>query len=489
MSRFPWKAPTALLLALAAGGASGYWFAQQKPSLAPAAASSDSSARKPLYWYDPMYPQQRFEAPGKSPFMDMQLVPKYAEADESEASVHVEPGIQQNLGVRLATVSRGQFDRTLEVTGVLAFNDRDVALLQARAAGFVERTYSRAPGDVVPAGAPIADVLVPEWAALQEEFVALHQAGPELLAAARQRLLLAGMPAGLVDRIARSGRVQPVITLSAPIAGVIQALDVRPGMTLAVGAPVARINGLGEVWLEAAVPEVQAAGLQLGQTVDARLPALPGHPVAGTLASILPENDRQSRTLRLRIELPNPDGQLRPGMTAQVSLALAGRADVLQIPSEAVIRTGKRDLVMLAEDHGKFRPVQVRLGAENEGRVMVLQGLDEGQRIVASGQFLIDSEASLKGIEVRTAQDATPKVTTPALHEADGRIVGISEQGLTIAHGPFVTLGMPGMTMTFALARPELAQGLKVGERVRFGVRQGNAGLVIEQVRKQEQQP
>ena len=487
MNRFRLKAPAALLLALVAGGAGGYWFAQQRPSPASATATPASPERKPLYWYDPMYPQQRFEAPGKSPFMDMQLVPKYADASESAASVRIDPGIQQNLGVRLATVSRGSFDRQLEVTGVLAFNDRDVALLQARAAGYVERTYARAPGDVVAAGAPIADVLVPEWAALQEELVALrHAASPELLAAARQRLLLAGMPAGLVEQVARSGKVRPVITLSAPIAGVISALDVRPGMTLSAGAPLARINGLGRVWLEAAVPEVQAAGLKVGQTVGARLPALPEHPVVGTLASILPENDRQSRTLRLRIELPNPDGQLRPGMTAQVNLALAGPAEVLQIPSEAVIRTGKRDLVMLAEDQGRFRPVEVRLGADSDGRVAVLQGLDEGQRVVASGQFLIDSEASLKGIEVRTAEAVAPP---PALHEAEGRVVALSAQSLTLAHGPFTTLGMPGMTMTFALARPELATGLKVGDRVRFGVSQSDAGLVIEQVRKQEQQP
>lgn len=189
---------------------------------------------------------------------------KYADAAnaaESVPAVRIEPGIQQNLGVRLASVTRGTLDRTLHVTGVLAFNDRDVAVLQARAGGFVERTYSLAPGDVVSAGTPMVDVLVPEWAAAQEEFIALRHSGePALLAAARQRLLLAGMPNGLVQQIERSGRVQSVTTLNAPIAGVIRELEVRPGMTLAVGAPLARINGLGRVWLEAAVPEVQLRG-------------------------------------------------------------------------------------------------------------------------------------------------------------------------------------------------------------------------------------
>ncbi|MFR0692862.1 efflux RND transporter periplasmic adaptor subunit [Enterobacterales bacterium AE_CKDN230030158-1A_HGKHYDSX7] len=492
MSGFPLKSSALLILALSAGSAGGYWYAQRQhvPAREPAAAAT--SERKPLYWYDPMVPQQRFDAPGKSPFMDMALVPKYADEDGagSVPAVRIEPGIQQNLGMRLATVGRGRLDRRLRVTGLLTFNERDVALLQARAAGFVERTYALAPGDVVKAGAPVADVLVPEWAALQEEFLALRGTSePALLEAARQRLLLSGMPASLVAQITRSGRTHPVITLTSPIAGVIRELDVRTGMTLSAGAPLARINGLGQVWLEAAVPETQAGGLRIGQAVDARLPAFPDRPVTGTLASILPENDQQSRTLRLRIELPNPDGQLRPGMTVEVSLDLAGQADVLQIPSEAVIRTGKRNLVMLAEDQGRFRPVEVRLGQENDGLAAVLAGLDEGQRVVTSGQFLIDSEASLKGIEARTASEPPAPATKPTLHEADGRIVAISAQGLTVSHGPFNTLGMPGMTMTFALARPELAEGLKVGQRIRFGVSQGDAGLVIEQVSKQEDRP
>ncbi|QRY77305.1 efflux RND transporter periplasmic adaptor subunit [Pseudomonas sp. PDNC002] len=491
MSGITWKTSALLAIALSAGGAGGYWYALRQHAPAAETVTSTTPERKPLYWYDPMVPQQHFDAPGKSPFMDMALVPRYADEGEVGVStVRIAPGIQQNLGMRLATVTHGRLDRRLRVTGLLTFNDRDVALLQARAGGFVERTYALAPGDVVKAGAPVADVLVPEWAALQEEFLALRGASePALLAAARQRLLLSGMPASLVAQITRSGRTRPVITLTSPIAGVIRELDVRTGMTLSAGAPLARINGLGQVWLEAAVPETQAGGLNIGQSVDARLPAFPDRPVTGTLASILPENDQQSRTLRLRIELPNPDGQLRPGMTAEVSLDLAGQADVLQIPSEAVIRTGKRNLVMLAEDQGRFRPVEVRLGQENDGLVAVLAGLAEGQRIVSSGQFLIDSEASLKGIEARTEEVPQATTTAPTVHEAEGRIVAIGAQGLTISHGPFNTLGMPGMTMTFPLARPGLADGMKVGERIRFGVSQGDAGLVIEQVSKQEAQP
>ena len=476
-------------LALAIGTGTGYWLGHPgQPAQAPAATAE----QKPLYWYDPMYPQQHFPAPGKSPFMDMQLVAKYAEdgTDPVQPTVQISQGVQQNLGVRLATVSRGRLQRTLQVSGVLAFDERDFSVLQARTAGFVERTYGRATGDVVAKGAPLADVLAPEWAGLQEEFLALRHLGDvQLLAAARQRLLLAGMPGELVDRVARSGKVQNQVTLVAPSAGVIQALDLRPGMTVAPGATLARINGIANVWLEAAVPEAQASGLHEGQAVEAHLPAYPGETVLGKLTALLADADLQSRTLRLRIELPNKDGRLRPGMTAQVALRSGENADDLLLPAEAVIRTGKRDLVMVAEDQGRFRPVEVVLGQENGGQVAILKGLQAGQKVVASGQFLIDSEASLKGIEAATASNSPAASQPPEMHEADGRIVQIEGNQLTIAHGPFVTLGMPGMTMTFPVADPTLITGLKVGERIRFGIRERDDGMVIEQINALEGQP
>ncbi|MEN5215508.1 efflux RND transporter periplasmic adaptor subunit [Pseudomonas pudica] len=476
-------------LALAIGTGTGYWLGHPgQPAQAPAATAE----QKPLYWYDPMYPQQHFPAPGKSPFMDMQLVAKYAEegTDPVQPTVQISQGVQQNLGVRLATVSRGRLQRSLQVSGVLAFDERDFSVLQARTAGFVERTYGRATGDVVAKGAPLADVLAPEWAGLQEEFLALRHLGDmQLLAAARQRLLLAGMPGELVDRVARSGKVQNLVTLVAPSAGVIQALDLRPGMTVAPGATLARINGIANVWLEAAVPEAQASGLREGQAVEAHLPAYPGETVLGKLTALLADADLQSRTLRLRIELPNKEGRLRPGMTAQVALRSGENADDLLLPAEAVIRTGKRDLVMVAEDQGRFRPVEVVLGQENGGQVAILKGLQAGQKVVASGQFLIDSEASLKGIEATTASDSSAASQMPELHEADGQIVQIEGNQLTIAHGPFVTLGMPGMTMTFPVADPTLITGLKVGERIHFGIRERDDGMVIEQINALENQP
>lgn len=381
-----------LLLGLGAG----YGVAQWHPT-ASVPAQNDKQA---LYWYDPMYPQQKFDKPGKSPFMDMQLVPRYAvNAAADTPTVQIDPRQTQNIGVRLATVSRGVMTSTLELSGILAFNDRDVAVVQARAAGFVERVYARAPGDVLKAGAPLADILVPEWAAAQEEFLALRRSGDSgLLSAARQRLRLSGMPAGLIAQMERSGRVQSVLTVTTPLSGALQTLDVREGMTVAAGQTLARVNGLDRVWLQVAVPQAQGATLAVGQAVTAHFVGLPGSTVSGAVSAILPANALDSRTVQVRVELPNPDGHLRPGMTAQVRLAQTSGQAVLLVPSEALIRTGKRVLVMLAEAGGHYRPVEVEAGAENQDQTVIRSGLQEGQQVVASGQFLLDSEASLRGL-------------------------------------------------------------------------------------------
>lgn len=493
MSARIWKGALLTGLSVALGVAGGYWFAQQRMSAVPGEAVEPSptmqGVRKALYWYDPMYPQQKFDKPGKSPFMDMQLVPQYADAAGDRAAISVDPSQTQNLGLRLATVTRGVLTSSLDVVGVLAFNERDVAVIQARTAGFVERVYARAPGDVLKANAPLADILVPEWAAAQEEFLALKRNGDaELLAAARQRLRLTGMPAALIAQVEHSGKVQPNLTLTSPISGVLQELDVRTGMTVATGETLARVNGLSSIWLAVAVPESQTGSIVVGQTVEARLPAFPGTMLNGKVNAILPETNPDSRTVRVRVELPNLDGRLRPGLTAQVRLSHTTEQSVLWVPSEAVIRTGRRSLVMLAEDAGRYRPIEVQLGQENDGKTAVLKGLQEGQQVVSSGQFLLDSEASLKGIVASTLEMPAPPAAS-ALHESEGQILQINSKDVTLAHGPFKTLGMPGMTMTFPLADPALMQGLKAGDKVRVSVSQTDDGLRVERLEKQGSQP
>ena len=496
---------------LAAGIALGWGIASWRSSaqhgavgvVAQAPAASAPSERKVLYWYDPMSPTQKFDKPGKSPFMDMQLVPRYAE--EGEAAAGSGPGLavstqaQQALGLRLVTVETRAIGAVVEAVGTVQLNERDISIVQARTAGFVERVYARAPGDVVAAGAPLVDVLNPEWQGAQQEYLAVKAVGDAALAqAARQRLLLLGMPQAMVDRIERSGQAVAVQTITAPAGGVISELMVRAGMTVAPGMTLARINGLGTVWLEAALPEVQAAAILPGQAVEARFAALPGEVVKGRVAAILPEGNRESRTLRVRIELPNPGQRLKAGLFAQVSLRGPQR-EALVLPAEAVIRTGKRSLVYLSEQPGRFRPVEVEVGEQVDDRIVIRSGLSAGQHVVASGQFLLDSEASLQGVLARAAAPAASAApaapaapaavgaarAAPALAEAHrgrGVVVAVNGDMLTLSHEAIASLQWPAMTMPFKLADRQLAQGLAKGQTIEFGLAKQGEGYVLTRI-------
>jgi Cu(I)/Ag(I) efflux system membrane fusion protein len=449
----------------------------------PATLGPAAGGRPVLYWYDPMVPAQHFDKPGKSPFMDMPLVPKYAgEANVGAVGITIDPAKVQNLGVRLASVERGALPSAVTVNGVLAFNERDVAIVQAKAAGFVQRVHGRAPGDVVPAGARLADVLVPEWAGAQSEFLAVRRTGDAALtAAARQRLLLLGIPASTVAEVERSGRPLTVLTIATPIAGVLKTLGVRNGMTVVAGQTLAEVNGLSRVWLNAAVPEALAGQVRPGQNVTATLAAYPGEAFSGRVAAILPQASADTRTLTVRVELANPGGRLRPGMFASVQLGGARQPSLL-IPSEAVIRTGRRTLVMLAQPGGRYLPAEIRAGREAGGKTEVLAGLSEHDKVVASGQFLLDSEASLSGIQARPIAAATPGTAKPAgraLYETLGRIEQITPKSVTLSHQPVPALRWPAMTMQFRLEDPALTRGLKAGDQVRFGFEQAPAGPTV----------
>ncbi|MGH8120314.1 MAG: efflux RND transporter periplasmic adaptor subunit, partial [Gammaproteobacteria bacterium] len=246
------------------------------------------------------------------------------------------------------------------------------------------------------------DILVPEWAAAQTEFLALIKTGETVLVdAARERLRLLGMSSGQIGRVEKSGKPQAIYTITTPIGGVIQSLEVRSGMTVMSGQTLARVNGLATVWLDVAVPETQSGLVSVGDQAEARLTAYPGEMFPGRVITLLPETNLESRTVRVRIALDNASGRFRPGMYAEVKLRASELETVLQLPSEAIIRTGQRTLVMLAEGDGRYSPVEVKVGRELGGQTIILHGLSEGQRVVASGQFLIDSEASLMGITIR----------------------------------------------------------------------------------------
>jgi membrane fusion protein, copper/silver efflux system len=368
-----------------------------------------ATGKKVLYWHDPMVPGQKFDKPGKSPFMDMQLVPMYADGGSDEGTVAISSRVQQNLGVRVAEVKSGPQTSTMEAVGSVAYNERDVAVVQARSNGFLERLYVRAPLDPVRKGQPLAELYVPDWVAAQEEYLSAKRIGARsdaaslagLADAAAQRMRLAGMSDAQIRAIEAGGKVQPRFTIIAPIGGVVGELTAREGMTVMAGAPLFRLNGLSTVWVNAEIPEALAAQVRPGNPVEARTPAVSGAVFKGKVSAILPEVNPSTRTIKARIELANPGGQLIPGMFATLSFAPAARKDVLLVPSEAVIQTGKRSVVVVAQGDGKFAPVDVEVGLDSNGQTEIRKGLQAGQKVVVSGQFLVDSEANLKASTTR----------------------------------------------------------------------------------------
>ena len=364
-----------------------------------------ANGKKVLYYHDPMVPGNKFDKPAKSPFMDMMMSPVYADSDGDQGKVTVSARTQQNLGVRTAAVTEGMLSPQVSAVGSIAYNERDQVIVQARATGYVERLHVRATLDPVSKGQPLAELYVPDWIAAQEEFLSVRRMQGTDLAVlvdgARQRMRQAGMNEAQIRLVETTGKTQPRITLVAPIGGVVVELMAREGMTVAPGATLFRINGVATVWANAEVPESQSALLRPGAKVQAKSPAVPGTTFDGKVQAILPDVNPTTRTLKARLELANPGGRLVPGMFVQMQFMDMRSEKSLLIPTEALIQTGKRTVVMLAEDNGRFRPVEVEAGIESGGQTEIKRGLQAGQRVVVSSQFLIDSEASLKGVEAR----------------------------------------------------------------------------------------
>ncbi|BEP65241.1 efflux RND transporter periplasmic adaptor subunit (plasmid) [Variovorax sp. V213] len=445
------------------------------------AASTVADGRKVLYWHDPMVPGPRFDKPGKSPFMDMQLVPMYADNAANEAGVRISPTVQQNLGIRYASVRRTETSSSFDAIGTVQFDERLNVAVQTRVAGYIEQLSVRAPMERVRKGQALATVFAPDWLGPQNEWLALKRSGvsADLIAAARDRMRALSIPAELIRRSEEIGTAQARHVLTAPIDGVVAELGVREGVAVAPGTTLFRIAGLHKVWAVTEIPEAQAVRLVRGQKAKAVLQADASQSFDGALDEILPEINTSTRTLKARFEVDNKNGKLTPGML--LHLQVAGPASTrLVVPSEAVIRTGRRAVVIVRRADGAFEPRDVSLGADAGDDTEVVSGLAEGDQVVASGQFLIDSEARLRSVLGSMAAPATgaaasAPASTPAaaLHKAEGKVESVAPDGITISHGPVATLQWPSMTMGFGKISPNAFPEIKPGDQVRFEFREG----------------
>jgi len=359
-------------------------------------------ARKVMYWTDPMQPGSRYDKPGKSPLMDMDLVPVYApDTSALPGAVTVPAETLKHSAIRYAEVTTGVLSNELTVVGTVKVDERRVSSAISRVGGWVTTLPGHATFDSVPAGATLATITSPDARQMAAEY-AIAQSDPQLRAAVQQKLSTWG--------VSRSGGV----AVTAPQSGFISEVLVHPGAKVDPGQPIMTIVNIDRVWVVGELLENDANRVKQGDAVSITLPSLPGKTLQGKVESVLPQLSSDSRTLPVRVSVTNPRHQLRPGMLASLSLG-ANAVPRLLIPSEAVIRSGRRTLVVLAGGDGQFAPVPVVTGREAGGQIEILSGLKAGQRIVASGQFLLDSESNLQhGLE--TLENATPKSATAGAH-------------------------------------------------------------------------
>lgn len=353
--------------------------------------------REILYWVAPMDPNYRRDKPGKSP-MGMDLIPVYAEAQGSaDGGITIAPEIVQNLGVRTAVAERSQLWRSIDTVGYVDYDESLVSHIHLRTEGWIENLAVQSEGERVSKGERLFDLYSPELVNAQEEFLqALKLDNQGMQRASRERLAALGISADQIRMLQSSRHAQQTVSVYAPQDGVVSTLPVREGMYVKPATRVMSLADLSSVWLLAEVFERQAEWVEVGQAADVNLPYQPGMQLEGRVEYIYPGLDPMTRTLKVRLRFPNPDETLKPNMYANVKIYGGPREDVIVIPLEALIRTGREERVVVALGEGRYASRKVQAGMESGDRVEILSGIEPGDRVVTSGQFLIDSEASLK---------------------------------------------------------------------------------------------
>lgn len=465
------------------GGATWYLLKHQGTKSAEMAQDGTASAKgekEVLFWYDPMVPDQHFDKPGKSPFMDMDLVPKYAGEDE-EGTVSIDPRVVQNLGIRTAQAERGRLWRRIDTVGYVRADDNRVQFLQARVNGWIEGLHVHTLNDPVKKGQLIAEVYSPDLYTAQEEFLLAlkHPEDAGWIAAAKQKLAFLGLSQGQIAALEKNGKPLRRVNYYAPTGGIVTRIAVHEGAQVTAGMPILEITDLSKVWVTAEVMESQAAWVTPGKSVEISVESLPGEVFEGTVEYLYPTVNTATRTHPVRIVLANKGLKLKPGMYATVTLYGGKGEEAVLVPSEAVITTGKRSIVLVATGEGKFQPVEVKTGMESDGQTAVLEGLSGGEQVVTSGQFLIESEANLKGALEKL------KPLSSAVHTGTGVITQVDAKTgtLEMEHAPIPSLDWPSMTMEFEVKDKAVLQGLKTGDKVEFDLVKEDGGFPVTAIR------
>ncbi|MBE4573287.1 efflux transporter periplasmic adaptor subunit [Vibrio navarrensis] len=442
------------------------------------AATDNKASNEPLYWVAPMDPNYKRDKPGKSP-MGMDLIPVYADdlagANDKPGTVKIDPSVENNLGVKTAAVELAKLSPRIETVGYIAFDESQLWQTNVRVSGWVEKLYINAVGEQVKKGEVLFTLYSPELVKAQEELLNAKRTGRDgLVKGATERLLSLGVDREQINQVIRRGKASQTIEIKALANGVIASLNIREGGYLSPAQAVISAGPLHEVWVDAEVFERQAHWLTNGSQASMTLDALPGKAWQGEVDYVYPILDPKTRTLRMRLKFANPNGELKPNMFANITLQPVSDSEVLTVPKSSVIRSGGMTRVVLAEGEGKYRSARIETGREADDKVEVLQGLNQGDRIVTSAHFMLDSESSQSADLSRINGVEAPAETAWAKGEITDLMV---EHGmLTINHQPVPEWNWPGMTMNFNAAQGVDLTGLTKGQAIEFEMQKNDDG-------------
>ncbi len=475
--------PVLSILAIAGVWILGIDLDMSEESAMTAPASQNSSTGQPLYWVAPMDANYRRSEPGLSP-MGMPLIPVY----ESSDTITVSSSIQQNLGVRTEVTVKEDFSPVIDAVGYTGWDESSIHMLHTRAEGWLEVFNLASVGDRVNAGDVIYELFAPNLVSVQREYLTARESGNGQLAAiAKDRLFSLGFTQVQVDELDRTATVSNRLSVRAERNAIVTHIGVREGNYVEPKTAIATFASLDSVWIETEVFESMADWIEPGLPALLSFAAFPGESWATEIAYIYPNLESTTRSLRLRLVVANTDQRLRPNMFATVKIESKPKLNALTVSREAVIRAGEGDRVIVALDGGQFRPQVVRTGVASGSRIEIVSGLSKGDRVVTSGQFLLDSEANVEQAFARleAATSAAP-MAGMAMPMAEGTIspadnlnsgmpmplaanqdtdsanvttysaLGEIRQiapgaSVTISHGPVSALAWPAMTMAFQI--------------------------------------
>jgi Cu(I)/Ag(I) efflux system membrane fusion protein len=460
-----------------------------------AAHAAENDDKEILYWVAPMDSNYRRDKAGKSP-MGMDLIPFYAGEDGDGSTVTISPTVVQNLGVRTKQAELTRLWRGIDTVGYVDYDESKVSHIHLRTQGWIENLTVKSEGERVKKGDRLFDVYSPELVNAQQEFVtALSSGNKGLIAASKERLSALGISKGQINQLRKNKRIKQRISVYAKQDGVVSDLPVREGMFVKPTMKVMTLGDLSSVWLLAEVFERQSDWVEVGQTAEVSLSYIPGKTWEGKVEYIYPTLDPKTRTLKVRLRFDNPGEKLKPNMYANVKIYGGAKENTIVIPLEGLIRTGREERVIIALGEGKYEARKVKAGIESGEYVEIFEGVDDGDKIVTSGQFLIDSEASMRASLTRMSEPETSNnsemsdmqnSTEPNAVSANGVVKAVlsDDRKLNLQHEPIDDLGWPAMTMDFVVADDVDMSQLSNDDKIMFQLEKRDDSYVIVSVHK-----